>query len=428
MPLLLSLFTIFTFSLVAIETLIDIKPIIGFRQISVLAIFFVIWLCRRGNRTVTKNFILAFLALALILIVGSILSGIPSQNMIMGVFMTLEFAIIFYFASGTRVSVIQLEKFSLFFLIFLFINTAIALVGYVETFPDAMRQNFGVQGDAGFFASGLNIGVILLLGIHLFRKKNFLLFCSAILSVIICLTVIKKAILINIVIWIIWILFGGNRNATKKLMLLTSIFICTSVLTVGALIENIQQNVSYFMGVDIEEHVRLIMYFASLQIAIDYFPLGSGAGSFGSLASITNYFSSLYDLYGVSIVPTNSIEAVENGTHTLLDTYWPHIIAESGAIGTILFLYLFSMPIRYSIFAYKKFNLQPEIKFCAFIALCIPLALFLEGFALYTTEAPSFLIFLGGISGYCYRLVRLTVIKLSQESNVQSSDHAFKSI
>ena len=39
---------------------------------------------------------------------------------------------------------------------------------------------------------------------------------------------------------------------------------------------------------------------------------------------------------GVDNIGSNSPAAVAEGAHTLLDTFWPHIIAELGYIGSIL--------------------------------------------------------------------------------------------
>lgn len=413
MPIFLGFFAIFIFSLVALEAEFHTNLFTGFRQVSILAVFFLIWLFRRGNRTVSQSYSLTVLALSTLLVVGAIISGIPLTNMAIGTFMTVEFSLIFYLASSTRISTRQIAKFSIIFLTFIFINTFGALINYIEKFPEAMRQDVGVQGDAGFFASALNIGIILLLGMHLWRKSQIYVFLSAMLSVVIFLTVIKKAAVINFMIWLIWASVSKNKNFIKRFLAIAGGFGLVGALAIGAFRANLEENISYINAVGIEEHVRLIMYFVSFEIALDHFPFGSGAGSFGSLASISNYFSPFYDIYGVSIVPTNSREAVEYGIHTLLDTYWPHILAESGFIGTALFTYLFFTPIRKSIAAFKNFNLQPEIKFCAFVALCIPFSLFLEGFVLYTTEAPSFIIFLGGISGYCFRLTKIATSQLT---------------
>lgn len=422
MPTILGAFTVFIFSIVAIEALLQLNLFTGFRQISVLAAFLIIWLVRSGRRTTTNGYLLAIFALTTLLTVGAIITSTPVKNMATGTFMTIEFGLLFYIASSTRVSANEIAKITSIFIAFLCVNSLGTLIGYVDSFPAALREDAGVQGDAGFFASGLNIGIIILLGMNLWRKRAHYLLLAAIFSIVIFLTAIKKAMIISVAIWLIWNFAKGRKKAFRRLMLITGICLLAGTISIGALLANIEDNINYLSAVGVEEHVRLIMYFASFQIALDHFPIGSGAGSFGSLASISGYFSPLYDIYGVSVVPSNTQEAVESGAHTLLDTYWPHILAEAGFIGTILIVYLFLTPIKSSIAALKSHSTPPQIRFCAFIAFCVPLSLLLEGFALYTTEAPSFLIFLGGIAGYCYRITRQQ-INQSNNSRLSHSWH-----
>ena len=406
MPIFLSIFTVFMFSLVAIEANLQLNLFSGFRQIAVVVVFLLIWFFRRGKRTTSIGYPLAIVALLLLLIFGAMASGTPIKNSVIGLFMTIEFALLFYLATLTRISIRDLRIFCFSFLLFLVVNTFFSLIGYLQNFPAAMREDVGVQGDAGFFASGLNIGIIILLGLSFGKKKQFYLLLASIFSIVIFLTAIKKSMLINIIIWFIWNFSQGKKRFFARFMLITIVCLIALTLSIGALQSNINENIAYIGDVGFKDHVRLIMYLASFQIALDFFPFGSGAGSFGSLASITNFFSPLYHIYGVSVAPTNTQEAVETGTHTLLDTYWPHILAEAGFIGAVTMLYLFLTPIVLSSKVLKSKMVPPQIKFCAFIALCIPLALLFEGFALYTPEAPSFLIFLGGITGYCYRVLR----------------------
>lgn len=421
MPIFLGAFTVFIFSLVAIEALLQLNLFTGFRQISVLAIFLIFWLLRSGRRTTPKGYPLAILALTALLTIGAIITGTPLKNVVIGTFMTIEFGLLFYIASSTRISANEISRITSIFIIFLCVNSFAALIGYLDNFPAAMREDVGVQGDAGFFSSGLNIGIIILLGMNLWHRKAHYLLLAAIFSIVIFLTAIKKAMIISVAIWLIWNFAKGKKNAIRRLALIAGICLFAGTISMGALLANIEDNISYLSAVGAEEHVRLIMYFASFHIAWDHFPIGSGAGSFGSLASISGYFSPLYDSYGVSVVPSNTQEAVETGAHTLLDTYWPHIIAEAGFIGTIITVYMFLAPIRSSIEALKSHSTLPQIRFCAFIALCIPLSLLLEGFALYTTEAPSFLIFLGGISGYCYRITKQQIKQINRNPLPRSS-------
>jgi hypothetical protein len=396
---------------VSIEVGLNVAFFAGFRQIAVILMFVLIWLWRPGKKVMSKKYILSVVLLSVILIVGAAITGVPFFNVVVGTFMTIEFALIFYFASSTRITPHELMNFSRIFLIFLMINMIFAVVGYVDKFPEAMRHDVGVQGDAGFFASGLNIGVILLLGLSVWKKNIAYIIIAAIFSIVIALTVIKKAVFINIIIWLLWSYFLVGKGVAKRIIPIVAILLIANVLAIGGFRDNLSENLNYLNDVGYEEHVRFVMYLSGFNIALDNFPFGSGAGTFGSLASITNYFSPIYDLHGVSAVPTNSLSAVENGTHTILDTYWPHIIGEAGFVGFFIVISIFLIPIKQSITVLSRHDLQAEIKFAAFVALCIPLSLIIEGFALYTPESPSFLIFLGGVSGYCYRIIKIKVKK-----------------
>ena len=77
-------------------------------------------------------------------------------------------------------------------------------------------------------------------------------------------------------------------------------------------------------------YARAALFKTSFRIAKDYFPFGTGWGTFGSYYALTHY-SPVYYLYGIS-------DHWELGVQTKLflnDTYWPVVIAESGWIGSI---------------------------------------------------------------------------------------------
>ena len=66
----------------------------------------------------------------------------------------------------------------------------------------------------------------------------------------------------------------------------------------------------------------------------DYFPLGSGLGTFGTQSAAT-YYSPLYYRYGL-----NTYWALKEGGSELTDCYWPAVGAELGIIGIILMVTL----------------------------------------------------------------------------------------
>jgi len=82
------------------------------------------------------------------------------------------------------------------------------------------------------------------------------------------------------------------------------------------------------------------MYAASAQIAINYFPIGTGAGTFSSQPSFSMYYSPLYYEYGLAKLYGASPEM----SKFLMDTGWPKFIAEAGWIGggAYILCYLFA--------------------------------------------------------------------------------------
>lgn len=72
---------------------------------------------------------------------------------------------------------------------------------------------------------------------------------------------------------------------------------------------------------------------ASLEIASDYFPFGTGFATFGSnVTAEPEYYSILYGVYGLSNVHGLSLS---DGASYLSDTFWPTVLAQFGWIGLI---------------------------------------------------------------------------------------------
>jgi hypothetical protein len=76
---------------------------------------------------------------------------------------------------------------------------------------------------------------------------------------------------------------------------------------------------------------RTVLYLTGIDLANRSFPFGAGFGRFGGYASQL-YYSPVYDDYGISAMyglsPTTP--------YYLQDTYWPHIVGETGWIGGLL--------------------------------------------------------------------------------------------
>lgn len=79
--------------------------------------------------------------------------------------------------------------------------------------------------------------------------------------------------------------------------------------------------------------IRGILLNISIKIASDYFPLGSGFGTFGSDLS-RKIYSPLYSNYGIN----NIWGLSENWPAYITDSHWASIIGEVGWLGTAVFL------------------------------------------------------------------------------------------
>lgn len=94
---------------------------------------------------------------------------------------------------------------------------------------------------------------------------------------------------------------------------------------------------------------RAILTMTGIKIANDYFPLGTGFGTYASYVAAEQY-SPVYYIYGIS-------EHYEMGVNTqmfLMDTYWPSVMGEMGWIGMIFLIVLLFIIFTKVQLLYKK--------------------------------------------------------------------------
>ena len=141
--------------------------------------------------------------------------------------------------------------------------------------------------------------------------------------------------------------------------------------------ENVKDNIDYLNEVGFENHVRFGMYVIAVSLALSSFPLGLGAGNFGSLPSLRPY-SDYYTRSGASQLGYNAEAFIDSGETTLLDTYWPGIIAEFGFLGILFFII---------VIIGRSAQLKNHEKWIFWL-------FWLEGFVLFTPGRPLVLIML----------------------------------
>ena len=105
----------------------------------------------------------------------------------------------------------------------------------------------------------------------------------------------------------------------------------TLILFVPLAVFMVQDQIEYYFFSDIQfDSARYQLLITSIKIMKDYFPIGTGFGTFGSYMSAKSY-SPLYQMYGISNV--NGL--VKDAAYFVSDSFWPMIAGETGIIGLI---------------------------------------------------------------------------------------------
>ena len=132
------------------------------------------------------------------------------------------------------------------------------------------------------------------------------------------------------------LLFGSGKEKVKiGRLLLAAAVLGLAIYVVGK--PRIEQQV--YIGYPVP---RTVLHLVGFTVLMDFFPLGSGFGTFASYLS-GRYYSNIYDLYGIS----NVIGMTREEYNYISDVFWPYIYAQFGIFGLALYVKLiFSLFIR----------------------------------------------------------------------------------
>lgn len=190
----------------------------------------------------------------------------------------------------------------------------------------------------------MNIGNAL----FLFRstgKKRYLL-AAFVCLVAVVLVGRRKSFVSACLIFGMFLLLDGSWKARIAKIAAGGAAMTAALFTVG------RKFLSRFLAADayvaadaVDTQARTALHLRCIDVALDYFPWGSGLGTFASQPAYDDY-SPLYYKYGLDQIRGLEPFAGKGGNHNfLLDTWWPHIVAEFGFFGTLLFLALWFYPL-----------------------------------------------------------------------------------
>ena len=192
------------------------------------------------------------------------------------------------------------------------------------------ERRFGIDSEQLFFAhpTFAAAAYCFLIAIYIFslsdkvdwKDKSVIL----LLVILTCLTQRYKAI--GAMILLIMLYFLTKYKGLGKIKY---VYIGLGVLAIFLIA---RKNIYfYFFSPNAILYPRGAMLNTAFKIGKDYFPLGTGFGTFGSYLSGTNY-SKVYSLYGIDQVYGMTIDNIQ----AISDNYWPMILGQTGFLGLIL--------------------------------------------------------------------------------------------
>lgn len=168
---------------------------------------------------------------------------------------------------------------------------------------------------------------------YLFYKKNIKVFILLFtLSVFAILLNGSRTALLGPSIALLVVAIHARR---QRFVILTSVILILMFVGLSGILEYMYaetiKNIAELKSIYVSDYIRAIMIFSGFSLVIEYFPIGTGAATFGSVLSLD---SPVYNLLGLSRVDF-FIEG-----WGIYDSNLATISGEFGVIGLILFYFL----------------------------------------------------------------------------------------
>ena len=383
-----------------------IEYIVWFAIVSLLAVINFRYLS--NEILVKRTYFLLLIILLSFCIANYFVSDAHIIPYLQGTFFTFLFAVNFILFYN-----IKIEKKSYYFMAnsVIFILSAIIVVAYLERiFVEREYDSFYLRGiqtvtkDTGLACTLFNMNIILCLGMFIQKRKKRYLYIAMISFITITLLLYLKAIAASLVIIVVFALVFFDKRIRKIMLSVLSILLFALLIILGKpFLNQVKYKQNLYFGKGAEATPRIALYIAGIQMAKDYFPFGSGQGTFGSYP-VGKKYSPIYYKYKLNNVYGLGPNAVKSTTENFLfDTYWSHIIGEMGFIASFFYLWLWFFPVLKT---WKYMGaIQSETKAFSFIiTLCI-ITIFIESFALSIPEQLPFIMLYAGLGAITYKLL-----------------------
>lgn len=307
---------------------------------------------KNNNFSIKKNNFLIFVGI-LICIFSGIISSIKNeyQNFIIAIsdmFLVLKFFLAIYISKKIfkKEEINEYKKnIAKHCKIIITVFFILAIISYgVKIFPTDIR--YGIKSVQLFYSHStiLVMNVMFVLAIYFWSSQTKIFNIYVIEALFIIASTLRiKALCMIVVILILYyyIIYKEKKVTINKSMILALI-----IFIIG------YQQINFYF-VEIEDSARASLLKTSFQIAEDYFPFGTGFGTYASYMSAENY-SEVYYIYGLN----NIFGLSEDFNSFMCDSFWPMIIGQFGIVGLIGYLIalLGIFKTIQKIYTYDKYN------------------------------------------------------------------------
>ena len=122
------------------------------------------------------------------------------------------------------------------------------------------------------------------------------------------------------------IFLGSDKEKVKPLRVIVALIVLGFMFYVVG-----KPRLERFLSLGLAS-ARVALHVVGIRVLADYFPLGSGFGTFGSYLS-GEYYSNIYALYGIDRVWGMS----KNFYSFISDVFWPYIYGQFGLFGLLIY-------------------------------------------------------------------------------------------
>ncbi len=302
-----------------------------------------------------------FISLTIIGFLSSYLSNLTNISAIIGQFLLTAKGLIvfytFYNIDYQESDITVLFKYVNIVGIFITI-TVLFNIAFPETFTNAVggvkyyRMGFinpvSVFGHPGGLGNFMSLILCFPIALYLSSKNKYNNLITVIIFILVMMSTMRVMSVFALTVTLLIILFYVNSAERKRVTALLLLLIIPGIAFVSDMMVKVLG--SYFIKYDPSKIARNVLYLTSFKISEDYFPFGSGFGTFGGWMSRV-YYSPLYYKYGL-----NTVWGLSPKYGSFInDTFWPHILAELGIFGFIMYAMIFVVFIKYSIKGMNNF-------------------------------------------------------------------------